>query len=378
MMTNNRIYEMRLDRLRKQLHDEQIEAILITNPLNVTYLTGFSGDSSFFLVLKYQAYIISDTRFQKQLEEECSQFQTCIRDQNKTTWQEAGDRIRLEKLADLAYEARTMTCAQLNILQALVPHTVLRASLGVVERLRVIKDDGEIQAIRDSVAMGQQAQRMMIADLSDEMSELWVAGMVELNIRKQGGRGVGFPTIVATGERSALPHALPTTRPVGEAGFLLLDWGAQARFYTSDLTRIILCPNFHEPKVRQRVESTLRKIYTVVLQAQKCACAAIRPGSAARDIDRAARSVIEDAGYGMFFRHGLGHGIGLEVHEAPDLRQTSADILRPGMVITIEPGIYLPDLGGVRIEDDILVTDDGYEVISHKVAKEWDEVTSLD
>src|SRR5262249_3090751 len=188
-------------------------------------------------------------------------------------------------------------------------------------------------------------------------SEKDVADAIENFLRRCGATAASFPPIVAIGVRSAQPHARPTTTArIGDGDFVLIDWGASGQPYRSDLTRVV---------VMGKVTPTFEMIYGTVLTAQARAISAIRPGVKAGDVDAEARSVIEAAGFGGFFDHGLGHGLGMDIHEAPRLRKESQDLLEPGMVVTVEPGIYLPDWGGIRIEDDVLVTHDGCEVLSH-------------
>jgi Xaa-Pro aminopeptidase len=183
-----------------------------------------------------------------------------------------------------------------------------------------------------------------------------VANDLEYQMRQLGAKGPSFETIVATGARAALPHARPGNQKIGEADFTLVDWGAQAGLYKSDLTRLV---------VTSRISPKLKRVYGVVLEAQRKAIAAIRAGVPACDVDRVARDVITEAGFGRYFGHSLGHGIGLDIHEGPRLIKTNQRPLRPGNVITVEPGIYLPGWGGVRIEDDVLVTRAGCEVLTH-------------
>jgi Xaa-Pro aminopeptidase len=191
-----------------------------------------------------------------------------------------------------------------------------------------------------------------------------VAHDLEHQARLLGARGCSFPPIVAAGPRSALPHASPTAQPVGASPFLLIDWGAsEPSGYKSDLTRMVLTG---------KIPPKLQRIYRAVLQAQLRGIEAIRPGVTTHDVDHAARSVIEKAGFGRQFGHGLGHGVGLDIPEDPRLSTGNKAVLKPGMVVTVEPGIYLPGFGGVRLEDDVLVTRDGHEVLTH-VPKQWDE-----
>jgi Xaa-Pro aminopeptidase len=237
-----------------------------------------------------------------------------------------------------------------------------------VEALRVVKDPEEVAAVREAIDAAERAFLMLRNGLRLGETEADLADALEGYMRRSGAAAASFPTIVAVGPWSALPHARPRADArVGDADFLLIDWGASGRLggYKSDLTRVL---------VTGKVSPKFEKVYSTVLAAQERGIAAIRPGALARDVDAEARSVIEEAGFGRFFGHGLGHGLGLEIHEDPRLRRGSDVALRPGMVVTVEPGIYLPDWGGVRIEDDVLVTPDGREVLTH-VPKSLDSVS---
>ena len=227
---------------------------------------------------------------------------------------------------------------------------------GTVEALREIKDESEIAAIREAIRFAERAFAMLRAGLREGESEKDTADALEGYLRRCGATGASFPPIVAVGVNSALPHARPTTTTrIGQDDFVLIDWGATGRPYKSDLTRVL---------VTGKVTPKFEAIYRTVLTALERGIAAIRPGVKAHDVDAEARSVIEEAGFGRFFDHGLGHGLGMDIHEAPRVRKGSNVVLEPGMVFTVEPGIYLPDWGGIRIEDDVLVTPDGCEVLS--------------
>jgi Xaa-Pro aminopeptidase len=225
----------------------------------------------------------------------------------------------------------------------------------LVERLRTVKDKDEIEATR---LAGQQARRafdVVRAGLTPTMTELDVAAELEYQARRFGAKSLSFPPIVAVGPRGALPHATPTRRQLSESDFTLVDWGANSGLYLSDLTRMV---------VTGRISPKFRKLYGVVLQAQLAAIDAIRPGKTGEQIDSVARKIIQRAGLGKAFGHGLGHGTGLEIHEAPRMAIGQKTKLRPGMIVTVEPGVYLPGWGGVRIEDDVLVTRTGHEVLT--------------
>jgi Xaa-Pro aminopeptidase len=202
------------------------------------------------------------------------------------------------------------------------------------------------------------------ASLRPEQTEFQVAAELEYQIRRFGGAACSFPPIVAVGPRAALPHATPGQKRIGEGDFTLIDWGARSPLYVSDLTRVL---------VTGKISPKLERIYGVVLKAQLAAIAAVRPGALACDVDGAARTVIEQAGYGRYFGHGTGHGIGLDIHEHPRLATSQKQPLKAGTVITIEPGIYLPGWGGVRIEDDVLITRDGHEVLTAGLGKQLEQ-----
>lgn len=331
------------------------DAVLITNFTNVTYLTGFTGDDSFLLVGDGVEIILSDPRYTQQIEEQCPGLEIALRGPGTNLVAVVERVVGQARVRQLAVEAASMTLELHDQLAAALPKCRLLPTSGMVESLREIKDAEEIREIRHAVWLAEKAFGVVRASLQAGQTEREVAFQLEQLIRGFGGAGCAFPPIVAAGPRAALPHAYPTDQCVGAGELLLLDWGATARLYRSDLTRIL---------VTGRISPKLERVYGVVLRAQEQAIAAIRPGALMSDVDAAARQVIAKAGYGKHFGHGLGHGFGLEIHEAPRLAATAQGVLKPGMVVTVEPGIYLANWGGIRIEDDILVTRDGHEVLS--------------
>jgi Xaa-Pro aminopeptidase len=350
----------RRHRLAKVLKDENLDALLISNPVNVTYLTGFSGESSFLVMTRKHTILVSDARFTVQIAEECPGLETHIRPPAKTVYQATAEVLDKLGARKIGFESSHVTVADLETLAGLLPAAAWKGERDRVEQLRMIKDPSEVAQIGEAIAIAERAFAMFVAMLRPEDREKDLADNLEYYIRRAGGRCASFPSIIAVGERAALPHAPPTAKRVEEAGLLLVDWGASGPFYKSDLTRVLLT---------RRISPKVEKVYTVVANAQEKAIRAIRPGVKAHDIDAEARGVITEAGFGQFFGHGLGHGLGLQVHEAPGLRENSETILAAGMVTTVEPGIYLPGWGGVRLEDDVLVTEDGCEVLT-SVSKE--------
>jgi Xaa-Pro aminopeptidase len=358
-------YLSRREKLKPTLKSDDVDAILVSAPTNVSYLTGFSGDSSLLILGRERDLIISDGRFTTQLAQECPGLEAHIRPPGQEMNAALAETTRAMGLHRVAVESTSWTLGEYEALCEAAPTTSFRGLAGRVEALRQIKDDDEIAAIRQSIGYAERAFTMLRAGLRMGESEKDVADTLEGYLRRCGATGASFPPIVAVGLRAALPHARPTTTTrIGQDDFVLIDWGATGRPYKSDLTRVL---------VTGMVTSTFETVYRTVLSAQEHGIAAIRPGVKAHDVDAVARSVIENAGFGQFFDHGLGHGIGMDIHEAPRVRKGSNVTLEPGMVITVEPGVYLPDWGGIRIEDDVLVTPNGCEVLSH-VPKSLDSV----
>ena len=358
----------RLSKLKSRLKSDRYPAMLISDPVNVTYLTGFTGDSTFLLVTASSELLISDTRYTTQIAEECPGLDTLIRDSSGTTLGMVGKAVQKSKLSQLAYEADAITKANFDTLKASLPGCELIATTGWCAEQRAIKDKTELAAIRKSIEVNQRAFEVIRAQLRGDQTELEIAHNLEHQIRAFGGTRCAFDPIVGVGARAALPHGTPTEARIGDAPFVLIDWGSQVDNYASDITRVLITG-----KISKRFET----IYETVLKAQKAAIAKIKPGVSLQVVDKAAREIIDDAGFGKYFGHGLGHSFGLQIHEMPYLSPIHEGTLETGMVVTIEPGIYVPGSIGVRIEDDILVTKTGHEVLS-SLPKELDEcVVSL-
>ena len=355
-------FAKRRDKLRSQLRKAKLDALLVTNFTNVSYLTGFSGDDSYLLVTAKHCIVLSDERYTTQLEEECPDLELEIRGPGKKMLSSVAKVVSRLKAKLLGFESTSMTVSLHSALEAALTKSELVPAAGWIEQLRMVKDRDEIDRTRVACDMARRAFEVVRATLLPEMTELQVAADLEYQARRFGGKCMSFPSIVAVGPRSALPHASPTSQRLEADDFLLIDWGVNEGLYMSDLTRIL---------VTGKISPKLRKVYGLVLKAQLAGIKAIRPGVTCEAVDKVARDVIAKAGYGKQFGHGLGHGTGLEIHEAPRLSGGQETVLKPGMIVTVEPGIYLPGWGGVRIEDDILVTRSGHEVLT-SVPKELD------
>lgn len=355
-------FATRREKLLRAVRQAGASALLVTNYTNVTYLTGFTGDDSYLLLGRDLAVVISDPRYTTQLAEECPGLDCVIRAPGTAMVPAVARQVQAAKLKKLAVEADSISLALYSALGSALPKVEWYPAAGLVERLREVKDAGEIAEIREAVRFAERAFDVLRATLRPSRTEKEVADDLEHQLRLLGANGSSFPPIVAVGARAALPHARPTQQRIDAAPFVLIDWGASGRLYKSDLTRVL---------TTAKIPPKIERIYRVVLTAQEQAIAAIRPGVLAADVDKMARGIIADAGFGRYFGHGLGHGIGLDIHEGPRLAQGQERPLAAGMVVTVEPGIYLPGLGGVRIEDDVLVTRTGHEVLT-RVAKQWE------
>jgi Xaa-Pro aminopeptidase len=362
----------RRERLARLLPDEGIDALAITSVVNVTYLTGFSGDSSVLILTRDRAILVSDPRYVGQIADECPTLQTHIRPPAQKLPAAVCDVLSQLGCRKVGFESAAVTVDDLETLTELAPTVSWKPGRNRVELLRMIKDDFEVAEIRQAIAIAERAFEAFRALLRPEDREKDLADALDGFLRRSGAECSSFPPIVAGNERAALPHCPPTERTVGTSGILLVDWGASGpRGYKSDLTRVLdtrKTSTFTPAPggdTGRGAGPQLEWIYEVVLQAQQRAIEAVRPGVQCQAVDATARGTITDAGFGEYFGHGLGHGIGLQVHEGPAVRPHSETVLQPGMVVTIEPGIYLPGWGGVRIEDDVLVTPDGREVLTH-------------
>jgi Xaa-Pro aminopeptidase len=360
----------RRERLWQATQSEGLGALLITHPVSVSYLTGFSGDSSYLLLWPQRALLVSDGRFTEQIAEECPGVDAYIRQTTETVMQAAAGQLGQVGASAAGYESGHLTVADFETLSAALRDVTWRGAKDRVEKLRQVKDAGEVAAIRAAIGMAEKAFAMFRAMLRPEDTEKELADNLEHYVRRAGGKCTSFPSIVAVGARAALPHAPPTAQRVGSGGMVLVDWGASGPFYKSDLTRVLWSHN-NAANSGLASHDTLREVFAVVLEAQRRGIAALRPGVTARSVEAEARGYIDSKGYGHYFTHSLGHGFGLQVHEAPFLRSNAETLLEAGMVMTVEPGIYLPGVLGVRIEDDVLITPDGAEVLTN-VPRDFD------
>jgi Xaa-Pro aminopeptidase len=350
----------RIVRLAQGLGEHELDALLITDEINVRYLTGFTGDSSYLLVSSSGVTILSDGRYEAQIASQCPSLECRIRPPSQLLSDLTCDALRELQSREggagkVGLEADHLSMSMYRLLVQRCQGVDLVPTSGIVERQRMIKDEQEIETIRDAVRIAERAYLSVLPLLTPRWTERQVAHQLEASMRNLGAEGCSFAPIVAAGAAGALPHYQPSESQIGDAATLLIDWGAKLHGYASDLTRTL-----HRPPIHRSFESA----YQAVLAAQLAAIEAIRPGVAASEVDRAARQVLQRAGLDQSFKHGLGHGVGLRIHESPRMSSISEETLASGMVITVEPGVYLDGEFGIRIEDDVLVTEAGHQVLS--------------
>jgi Xaa-Pro aminopeptidase len=349
--------------IRDAMKEMKLDGFLLTHQPDLAYLTNFTGDDSVGLITEKDFFLVSDFRYQEQAEMEAGWLKVSIREGKMSD--ALATAMAQAKVSRVGFEANFTAFGQIHAIDKAVkelkeptppPNIELVPVENVMTNIRKVKDDHEIDLIRKSVAIAEEAFEAILSEITAGQTENHLAGMLVFELRSRGASNSSFPVIVAAGANSSLPHYRPTDALVQRDQPLLLDWGALHKGYCSDLTRTLMIG---------RVGAKMKQIYKVVYEAQQAAIKFLRPGVTTMQADRVARDVIEKAGYAKQFGHGLGHGIGLEIHELPTMRKNGGDEeLRPGMVVTVEPGIYIPGEGGVRIEDDVLITHSGCEVLS--------------
>lgn len=339
------------------LDELELDALLVTRLVNVRYLTGFTGTNGQLLALRGGGVFLTDSRYEGQSGRQVPDLERQIYPRGLAT--ALADACRSHAVKRLGFEASGVTFKTWREMDR-VEGIGLTATEDVVERLRWIKDLEELALIERAQDAADDAFERVTNKLAEGMTERDVAFELEIAMRDSGAEALGFPTIAAFGENAAEPHHGPTDRPLARGDVVKLDFGARVQGYHSDMTRTVA---FGDPGPQ------LREIHALVLRAQEAGAAAVRAGARGGDADSAARSVIEEAGFGEQFGHSLGHGIGLEVHEGPTLRDGGDDVLPEGTVVTLEPGVYMPGLGGVRIEDMVVVGADGCRALP-KTTKE--------
>lgn len=341
----------KLAQLRKRFETLGIDGMLITNAYNRRYLTGFTGTFGIVLISKDEAKFVTDFRYMEQAAKQVKGYEIV---ENRDTLGEVAKQLSKMKITKLGFEQDNVSFRQFNELNNAVEIECVPVS-GLTERLRMVKTNEEIEKIKTAVAISDQAFNKILDFVRPGVNEMDINNQLEAYMRQEGAKSSSFDAIIASGFRSALPHGTATNKVVNKGDMLTLDFGAYYEGYCSDMTRTI---SVGEPKEK------LKEIYDIVLEALNKGIQEIKNNVSCKQVDEVVRDFITSKGYEKNFGHGTGHGIGLEIHEAPNFSQKSDEHIETGMVMTVEPGIYLKGIGGVRIEDDVLVTEDGYDILT--------------
>jgi Xaa-Pro aminopeptidase len=353
---------LRQKKLREQLASARLDALLVSHLPNIRYLCGFTGSAGFLLVTEASSVFFTDVRYDTQARDEVKGAKVIIARKAVLSalreWLKAR-RKRLKRWT-VGIEAEHLTVAERKRVADLLPSGLrLKNAPALVERARMVKDDAELALIRAAVRLGATLFDRALEVLKPGVKEAAVAAEMEYAARLAGASEMSFPTIIASGARSALPHGRATQQVIEPGGFVVCDFGVILAGYCSDQTRTVWVGSASGAAAEEA-----RRAYQSVKEAQEAAIATVRPGVSVGEVDAAARKVLRKAGLGRYFTHSTGHGVGLEIHEAPRVAAGQTEVLQPGMVITIEPGVYFPGKWGVRIEDMVAVSEGGCEVLT--------------
>ncbi len=360
-MDNLTPFQQRLEKIKTLLSEQPFDTFMVSEPWNRAYLSGFWAEdmqltesSGFLLITEKSQVLATDFRYMEQAEKEASGFQVLIYKENLTNL--LPEIFANLSTRNLGFEKDHLTYDRFvkiqEALQKWHPDGEMVPAGDLVEGLRMIKEPEELEAIRDSLALTESVLESVLAEAEEGKTEKELAWRIEQLMREAGAEAVSFPPIVASGPSAALPHAVVSDRELQQSETIIIDLGARLDHYCSDMTRTLI---LGEP------DHKARRIYSIVREAQLRAMAAVKAGISSLEVDKVARDYISSEGYGEYFGHGLGHGVGLAVHEKPGFGKSSAMVLEENMVVTIEPGIYLPGWGGVRLENMVRVSADGCE-----------------
>lgn len=343
----------KLQKLRQTLEKDGLDAILVTSPINRRYLTGFTGTAGAVLVSQDNARFITDFRYTAQAKEQAKGFD--VVEHSQPIEQDINKQLKEMNVKRLGFEKNQVTYAAYESYKKMFDVELVPTS-DIVENIRLIKSPEELDIMKKAAKIADEAYDHIQSFIKPGVTEIEVSNELEFFMRKQGATSSSFDIIVASGYRSALPHGVASDKPIQAGELVTLDYGALYEGYCSDITRMLAV---------DEINDELKTIYDTVLQAQLLGVEKIKPGLTGKEADALTRDYISEKGYGDYFGHSTGHGLGMEVHEGPALSHRSDVRLRPNMVVTVEPGIYIPDVGGCRIEDDIIITETGNERLTH-------------
>lgn len=348
--------EERRKRTREILEELKIDAILVTSPYNMRYISGFAGGEGVLYITDKKSILFTDSRYTIQAKAEAKMFDVVESANLLKTIEKLKVLFEEEKVETVAIEDEALTYKEARLFMDISDKMHWVGLESRLDKLRIIKTEKELKKLEMAEAIGDAAFSHILTVIKPGITELEIAAELEYHMKKNGATKVSFDTIVASGIHSSMPHAIPTTKKVELGDFVTMDFGCMVDGYCSDMTRTIVVGKADEKQ---------KEIYNVVLKAQLESLAAVKAGVKGSQVDAVARNIIKEAGYGDCFGHGLGHSVGLFIHEEPRFSPVCEEIILPNTIMTVEPGIYVDGFGGVRIEDMIVVTKDGYRNFAH-------------
>ena len=351
----------RIKTLQRKLNEHNLDALLITSDVNRAYLTGFTGTAGMAVIGRDQAWLLTDFRYMEQAAEQVKECK--IIEHKQSIYDSVSTILKLIGAEKLGFEKESVTYSQYELIQKYLNVTPVPTN-GIVEKLRMIKTSAELEVMQEAARIADDAFIHIQSYIKPGVKEIDVANELEFFMRRAGATSSSFDIIVASGHRSALPHGVASDKVIQTGELVTLDYGAIYNGYCSDITRTFAVGDISEK---------LTDIYETVLAAQLLGVEGTKPGLTGSEADALTRNHINNKGYGAYFGHSTGHGLGMEVHEGPALSPRSSQILEPGMVVTVEPGIYIPNVGGCRIEDDIVITQTG----NYRLTKSTKELIHL-
>ena len=338
---------MRVEKVQDLLKEQELDALLVTNPYNLRYIAHFTGTTGLAVVTQDKAFFVTDFRYTEQAKDQAKDFEVI---QNKgLIYEEVEKLVKKENINVLGFEEEVVSYATYALLEDMLS-CELEPVAGLIEQLREVKEADEIKTIQKAVEIAESAYQNLLKTIKPGMTEIEVATDLDFHMRNLGASGLSFETIVASGARSAMPHGVASDKVIEQGDMITVDFGCYYKGYVSDMTRTFALGDPGEK---------LKEVYGIVKEAQALVEKAAKPGITGAELDAVARDYISSKGYGEAFGHSTGHSIGLEIHEGPNVASKNEEPFVPGNVITNEPGIYLPGIGGVRLEDDLLITEDG-------------------
>ena len=356
-------YQKRLNALIKKMGSDKIDALLVTKEENIFYLTSFSSDSIVLVISPKRRFAITDFRYAEAADKQIAgKFELMVLNNTLTTFAKAiAAALGKQKAKKIGFESQAVTFAQYRNMKSAAGNRILVPTDGMVESLREIKDAAEISDLKKALAITKSTLKEIKHILKPQMTEAAVLRHIKQSFIRKGAEGIAFEPIVATQPGASQPHySTAGEKRLGNNKPILIDMGARYKGYNSDLTRVCSLG---------KINTKFTRLYTILIDAQRKAIDLIKPGTKISHVDNAARQYIAGKGFGKFFGHALGHGIGLETHERPTINHKNDSIIKSGMVFTIEPGIYIPGYGGLRIEDTVQVTKEGYRVLTNDIDK---------